>query len=142
MKWPLSVIASIAVGLFVVSSVPAAEKQTVVVVRGATIVAFFPPTTQAELKNDPDTNEALADFQYYATNVQKPLHDEGIDFKEIYARSFRLEIGTSSTTFRPGKVKIGYYFVAPSKKPRVEYGVMTDHDLLQIATEYFGLAAR
>jgi hypothetical protein len=32
--------------------------------------------------------------------------------------------------------------VAPGKKPRVEYGVMADADLLQVANEYFGLAPK
>jgi hypothetical protein len=44
--------------------------------------------------------------------------------------------------FRLGKVKVGYYFVAPGKKPRIKYGVMTDADILQMADEYFGIAAR
>ena len=49
----------------------AAEKQPVVVVRGPTVVAFFEPVPQAQLDKDPDTNEALADFQLYAKNVRE-----------------------------------------------------------------------
>lgn len=52
-----------------VSLVVAAEKQPVVVVTGPTIVAFF-PVTKAELQKDADTNEALADFQFYAKQVR------------------------------------------------------------------------
>lgn len=102
-----------------------------------TIVAFFPPVTEAELSKDWDT-EALADFQVYAERVRKPLKQRHIDFHEVYAHSFAIRRGKTATTFKPLKVNVGYYFVAPGKKPRVEYGVTTDDDLLQIADEYFG----
>ncbi len=138
----ISVIASTVIGALLSPSLVAAAKQPVVVIRRPTIVAFFTPVTQADLKNDPDTNEALADFQFYAANVRRPLHDAGIDFQEIYALSFRVQRGTRTAIFRPGKVKVGYYFVAPGKKPRIEYGVITDTDLLKIAKEYFDLAGK
>ncbi len=116
----------------------AAEKQPVVVVRGPTVVAFFEPVPQAQLDKDPDTNEALADFQLYAKKVREPFRKAGIEFHELYGRFFQLRDGKRVTTFRPGKVGVGYYLVAPGKKPRIEYGVMTDADLLQLANEYFG----
>jgi hypothetical protein len=55
---------------------------------------------------------------------------------------FDCVLETKLTTFRPGKVGVGYYLVAPGKDPRVEYGVMTDADLLQLAKEYFGISAK
>jgi hypothetical protein len=126
-------------GALLTSSPIIAAKQPVVTIRRPTIVAFFPPVTEADLAKDPDTNEALADFQLYASRVRKALHDQGIEFQEIYALSFRVRRGTRTATFRPGKVKVGYYFVAPGKEPHVEYGVMTDTDLLQVAKGYFAL---
>jgi hypothetical protein len=51
-------------------------------------------------------------------------------------------MGKAATTFKPTKVDVGYYLVAPGRKPRVEYGVMTDADLLQVADEYFGTAKK
>jgi hypothetical protein len=36
----------------------------------------------------------------------------------------------------------GYYFIAHGKKPHVEYGVMTDADLLAAAKQYFGVSDR
>jgi hypothetical protein len=125
-----------------ISPVAAAEKQPLVVVGGPTIVAFFPPVTDAELQKDADTNESLADFQLYATRVREPLKKAGIDFHELYAHSFRLRVGKVVTTVRPVKVDVGYYIVAPGKAPRIEYGVMTDADLLQVANEYFGRPAK
>lgn len=102
------------------------------VVRGPTILAFFPPT-------DPDTNEALSDFQQYARQARAPLSKLGVDFKEVYVGSFRVTSAGRTTRFRPGRTKVGYYFVLPGKKPRVEYGVMTDSDLIQDAKDHFGL---
>jgi hypothetical protein len=116
----------------------AAENPPLVVAEGRTIVAFFPPVSDAELQKDSDTNEALADFQLYATQVREPLKNAGIEFHELYTHSFRVRVGKVVTTFRPAKVDVGYYLVVPGKKPRIEYGVMTDVDLLHCAKDYFG----
>lgn len=121
-----------------ISPLSAAEKAPLVVVGGRTIVAFFPPVSDAELQKDADTNEALADFQLYATRVREALKKAGVDFHELYTQSFRVRVGESVTTFRPVTVDVGYYFIVPGKEPRIEYGVMTDADLLQLANEYFG----
>jgi uncharacterized protein YggE len=123
------------------SRVFAADTPPMVVVQGATVVAFFPPVTKAELEKDPDTNEALADFQTYLARVRKPFKKSGIEVHELYTHSFQVRIGKTVTTFRPKKEEIGYYFVAPGKEPRIEYGVMTHADLLDIAHEYFGTPA-
>jgi len=143
MKRLMSTLACVALSALSTPSAPAtAEKQPVVVVHGPTVVAFFEPVAQAKLEKDPDTNEALGDFQLYAANLREPLRREGIEFHELYAYSFRVCVGNRSTTFRSVKGNVGYYLVAPGKKPRIEYGVMTDVDLLQVANEYFGIPAK
>ena len=119
-----------------------AEKQPLVVLQGPTVVAFFPPVTDAQLQRDADTNEALADFQFYATRVREPLKRARIDFHEVNAHSFRIRVGKAVTGFRPVKGDVGYYFVVPGKKPRIEYGVMSDADILQVANEYFEQASQ
>jgi hypothetical protein len=121
-----------------VFAVTAADPQPTITVRGPTIVPFFERVTAAELKADPDTNEALSDFQVYAERARKAFQRTGIEFREIYARSFKIRIRARTTTFRPGKITVGYYFVAPGKKPRIEYGVNADDGLVDIAKEYFG----
>jgi len=115
-----------------------AKKTPTFDVHRPTILAFFLPLTDAELSKDPDTNTALDDFQFYAGKVRGLLDKRGIDFREVYAHSFTIRMGKAATTFKPTKVYVGYYLVAPGRKPRVEYGVMTDADLLQVADEYFG----
>ena len=125
--------------ILVMSLVPAFGAQPSFVVHGPTVVAFFPPVQQKELETDADTNEALADFQEYTRRVRDPFRKEGVDFHEVYALTFRIRVGSKVTIFHAGDVKVGYYFVAPGKKPRIHYGVETDIDLLQIDADYFGL---
>ena len=115
-------ILTLSVVVFLCRPLRAAPKGKLVVVDRPTVVAFFPPVTDAEISNDPDTNESLADFQFYATRVRKELHSAGIDFEEIYALSFAVKCGTKTMTFHPKKTTVGYYFIAPGKPPRVEYG--------------------
>jgi len=125
-----------------ISSVPATEKVPIIVIEGRTVVAFFPPANKPELEKDPDLNEALADFQVYAKRVREPLKRAGVEFHALYAHSFKVRLGRTVTTFRTTKADVGYYFVVPGKKPRIEYGVKTDADLLRTANEYFGISSR
>jgi len=119
----------------------AAERERTFVIRRPTVIAFFPPVTEQEL-SDTGNNEALAHFQFSANEARKPLHDVGITFIENYAESFRVRLAKAVNTFRPEKIKVGYYLIAPGKEPRIEYGVMTEQDLLKIAGEYFGVAVK
>ena len=109
------------------------------VIKQPTIIAFFPPLTEAELEKDPGTNEALSDFQFYASQVASPLKKAGIDFEVASATEFKVNNSGVIHSFRTGKVRVGYYFVAPGKEPHVEQGVMTDLDILEVAREQFQL---
>lgn len=112
-----------------------AAEQPVFVIRGPTIIAFFPLAAKKQI--DTDTNGALADFQRYAFLVREPLRRSGIDFHEVYTPSFLIQQGKQTTTFSAGGEGAGYYLIAPGKKARVERGVMTDINLLKVAGEYF-----
>jgi hypothetical protein len=103
---------------------------------GPTIVAFFPSASQTR-SDDADSNEALSDFEFYADRVKEPLNRLGIEFTEQFGRSFRIRSGSQSRLFTPKADRCGYYFIAHDKKPRIEYGVMTDVDLLALAKQYF-----
>ena len=126
----LTVVTFLCVALYV------ASKEKPVVIKGPTVVAFFTPVTEAELDKNPDTNEALADFQVYAERVRGQLEGMGIAFEEVYATSFVVKCGAKTMRFRP-KIGVGYYFTAPGKSPHVEYGVRTDVDILQVAKDQF-----
>ena len=105
---------------------------------GPTIVAFFPngPNTRSD---DADANEALSDFEFYAERVKAPLNQLGIQFTEQFGGRFRIRLGGETRLFTPKAATPGYYFIAHGKKPHVEYGVMTDTDLLIAAKQYFGV---
>lgn len=139
---PFAWIVTLSVSFLFCVALGAAPKEKLVVVKGPTVVAFFPPVTDAALSKDPDTNESLADFQLYATRVREKLNNVGIEFEEISGSSFAVRCEAKTTTFRPKKTTVGYYFIAPGKLPRVEYGVMTDVDILRVAAEYFQRASK
>jgi hypothetical protein len=136
-------IASLLVGLSIVlaaSLAPgkAGDKTPVFAIDRPTVIAFFPHNAKADKKNS-DTNDSLSDFQLYAASARQPLQDAGIDLQVIYTGEFRTALRGQTQTFHSPKAEVGYYLVASGKKPRIEYGVMTDTDLLRIAREYFGV---
>jgi hypothetical protein len=116
-----------------------AAKAAIFDVRRPTVVAFYPPVSDSD-RDDPDADEALSNFQYYADEVRAPLRHAGVDFHEVYARSFSIRVRGKIIEFRTArKDDVGYYFIAPGKKAHVEYGIMTDDDLLSAAHDYFGI---
>jgi hypothetical protein len=115
------------------------QPQTVLIHR-PTIVAFFLPITEAEANSGEGDAEALSDFNYYLYMVRKRLESAGVEIQEVSERSFQIQDGTKTRAFETGKVGIGYYLIAPGREPHVEYGVMTDEDLLETAQTYFGIA--
>jgi len=106
-------------------------------IRKPTIIAFFPPVNYNDI--DDDTADALDDFQYYADEARGSLKRAGVDFEEVYTRSFTVHVDNKTILFRTHKDDVGYYYIAPGKKPHVEYGVMTDDDILDEAHDYFGV---
>jgi hypothetical protein len=102
------------------------------------VIAFFAPAPKGG-KVAVDSNEELSDFQFYARRVKEPLNILNIDFRVLHVRSFRLHLSKGDIVFRSKADAVGYYLIAPGKKPQIEYGVMTDADLLQLAKRYFGL---
>lgn len=111
-----------------------------VIVKRPTVIAFFAHVDSADLDKNPDLNEALSDFQFYAASVRAPLKKKaGIDFQQISGGSFRVQDGRRKLLFHSGKIEVGYYFIAPGMAPRVEYGVMSDQDVLDVAQKYFNI---
>jgi hypothetical protein len=111
-------------------------KPPLVDVKGPTLIAFLVPVDTGHSSDD--DNEVHADFSVFALEQAKSCRQNGIHFEELHVHSFRVRDGERLTLFRPTKITVGYYLLAPRKKPRVEYGVNTDSDLMEIAREYFG----
>ena len=124
--------------LSITSSAYAAEKTPVIDVSGPTLIAFFAPVTQEEVDKNDETSEALSDFQWHLREVKQKLQKAGITVHELYTRKFEVETGNKKKVFKPGKIDVGYYFVKPGKSPKVEYGVMSNIDIIEAAGEYFG----
>jgi hypothetical protein len=110
-------------------------------INGPTVIAFFPEVSKTDRK-DSDADESLSEFQLYAASARQRLEGEGVNLQEVFTRSFEIVLDGRSTTFRPSKATPGYYFATPGKKPRIEYGVMSDTDILRVAHEYFGAAVK
>ncbi len=119
-----------------------AQKTPIFDVTGPTIIAFFPPVTDEELRKHRDSNEALSDFQFYARQVREPLAKKGITFKEVYADAFTIRQGKVTTLFGSKTMKVGYCLATPGKETYVQTGVLSDAGLLQLADKYFGTSEK
>jgi hypothetical protein len=120
-----------------VVSAKTGAKQPLIDVQKPSIVAFYPPVSESEAENQ-DEIESLGDFRLFVEESRKPLKAEGIELHEVFSTSFRIRVGVKTTSFHSAEAGVGYYLIAPGKQPRVEYGVMTAEDLLQVARQYFG----
>jgi hypothetical protein len=119
---------------------PMRHQTSLIAIHGPSIVAFFFPMTEAEANSGEGDAEALDDFNFYFYSVEKRLKKAGIEFQQFSGRSFTVLDGGKRRSFHTGKIGIGYYFIAPGKEPHVEYGVMTDEDLVDASQKYFGFA--
>ena len=143
MKWIGCIVGFLALLAGLASAQETAKPIPVFAIHGPTIVAFYPHYSkeeQEEIEKGEGDAAVMEDFSFYAAEVNKRLKDAGIDFLTEETRSFKVRVGTRVYFFPGGKVNIGYYFIAPGKKPHVEYGVMTDTGLLEVARKYFGKA--
>jgi hypothetical protein len=130
----------LAIALTIISagviSAKTGAKQPIIDVQKPSIVAFY-PASESEAENQ-DEIESLSDFRLFVEESRKPLRAEGIELHEVFSTSFRIRVGVKTTIFHPAEAGVGYYLIAPGKQPRVEYGIMTAEDLVQVARQYFG----
>jgi hypothetical protein len=103
-------------------------------ISGPTVVAFMDPTGRT---NEPYVADLLADFQRSVRRARDQIDSQRISLHECYRRSFVVVVGDRRHEFK-GDKSVGYYFISPSREPRVEYDVMTDADLIDVMKEYFG----
>ena len=133
----------LAIALFPVAVSAQAAKEPVPVfsIHKPTIIAFFVSNTGSQTQADAeDDEEALADYQYYVGLALPRLRKAGVDFEDVDAPIFKVNVEGNVATFRVDKITVGYYFVAPGKEPHVEYGVMTDSNMIDLARRYFGIS--
>lgn len=135
----LPLIALIVLPMLLPAQGPTAAKLPVIVIHRRTIIAFFVGANEAR-DIDPNGNESLSDFQLYAYQAKGPLKKMKVDLLDTTSAAFSVQAGTKIVDFHPAQA-IGYYFIAPGQEPRVEYGVHTDDQLIEIASRYFSVTA-
>ncbi len=135
----LLLLALIALPLLLPAQSPPAGKLPLIVIHRRTIVAFFVGANEAR-EIDANGNESLSDFQLYAYQAKGPLKKMKVDLLDTTSAAFSVQTGTKIVAFHPAQ-QIGYYFIAPGQEPRVEYGVRTDDQLIEIASQYFSVTA-
>jgi hypothetical protein len=116
----------------------AADQQTRFVITRPTLISFFLDFTDEQ--TEAEGNEALADFEFYLPGAEDAVQKAGVEVHDVFhVKSFQVKSGSRWRTFAPRKVKAGYYFIAPGREPRIEYGVEDTESILDIAREYFHL---
>ncbi len=118
------------------------SEEPLILVTRPTVIAFFPPVDDDVLARDPDTKEALTEFRERANRVREPLKNAGVDFHELYVRSFRVRRGKSVERYVPTSIEFGYYLVSPEKAPTLFFGVDTDLAIFEIVRQCFGVVAK
>jgi hypothetical protein len=120
---------------------PAAGSPAVVRVSGPTIVAFFVDPQRAE--TDSDLVEVLADFRAHAEEARASLARAGVALEVVYPgygehreHIILVELDGKRTILRPKNV--GYYFLAPGGKMRIETGFADSGALMEHARRHLG----
>ncbi len=120
-----------------VAALPAASggAQPAFLITGPVIIAFYPDgqdSTGKDLRG-----ESLAEFKERTARALGPLEELGVILLVTHAPSFQIQVGTERKTVRlNGGRSFGYYLVVPGKRPKIQYGPVTD--VLQLARDYFG----
>ena len=123
----------------IVSVATPAEQQTRFVITGPTLISFFLNYTDDGILAD-GGNEALYDFGHYLPAAEDKLREAGVQVHAVLkVKSFQVKIGSRWHTFQPRGNDVGYYFIAPGRKPRVEFGIQETEGILDIARNYFRL---
>ena len=116
-------------------SSPASTKGVRVAVAGPTIVAFFVASP-----GDSDS-ESLSDFEFYLGKVAPDLDNAGVKLVVAFADTLYLTWpdGRKQVVSTRDSIGVGYGFTDRRRPLAMEYGVMTDIDLLCEATRRLGV---
>jgi hypothetical protein len=119
---------------------PALVDSTTVLVQGPVLVAFYPAASQEAVDSSEDLATVIDDFSYHLSTAMDSLRALGITVTERPVGQIRLSEGGRAREFLPAKdsADVGYLFVIPGQPDRVQYGVMTNSDLVDAARHYLG----
>jgi len=76
----------------------------------------------------------------YFPPAEDKLKEAGVDVHAVFkVKSFQVKLGSRWHTVQPRGGNAGYYFIAPGRAPRIEYGVEDTGGILDFARDYFHL---
>ena len=106
-----------------------------VAVTGPTIVAFYAESTG-------DDQEALADFEFYLGKVGPTLDSAGVKLVVAFTDTVYLTWsgGRKQTLSTRDSIRVGYGFTDRRRPLALEYGVLTDIDLLCKGARHLGVS--
>ena len=106
--------------------------------RGPTLIAFYPNAPQAQVDSSEELSTVLDDFSFHLSTARDSLAAQGFTTVERPGRLFTVVEGTQARTIAAAldSADVGYVFVAPGRRDRFYYGVMTNSDLIEMAHRF------
>ncbi len=104
------------------TSMPQAQPNLVVTLKGPTAIGFFPPTTQAEVDaDDGGIREGMAHVRFALEDVEKCLAPRKVVIQFEQIRSLTIVDGSKTQQFPFPADAIGIVLAAPGKVPEIVY---------------------
>ena len=116
----------------------AAPDSMVVRVHGPTLISFYPTVTQAQIDSSEDLATVLDDFSYHLSTAQDSLRAMGFAIIDHPPGTIRIvdESSSRDIALAPDSADVGFVFVAPGRRDRVMYGVMTGGELIDAGHKF------
>ena len=114
-----------------------------IVVRGPTLIAFFPQASEQQLEEKPDLVEMLDDFHFHLNSAAETLRAAGVSIHVVPAGEIRILDGDRVRVLAPPSdgSDLGYYMVAPGRESSLALGIYTDVDLIEAVGRHLGIGA-
>lgn len=111
-------------------------------VHGPTLISFYPTVTQAQVDSSEDLATVLDDFSYHLSTAQDSLRAMGFAIVDHPPGTIQIIDASSSRdiVLAPDSADVGFVFVAPGRRDRVMYGVMTRGDLIDAGHRFLATA--
>ncbi|HEU4787292.1 MAG TPA: hypothetical protein VFS57_07795 [Gemmatimonadaceae bacterium] len=107
-----------------------------------TLISFYPTVTQAQVDSSEDLATVLDDFSYHLSTAQDSLRAMGFAIVDHPPGTIRIIDASSSRdiALAPDSTDVGFVFVAPGRRDRVMYGVMTGSELIDAGHTFLSAA--
>ena len=107
-------------------------------VDGPTLISFYPTVTQAQIDSSEELATVLDDFSYHRSTAQDSLRALGFTMVDHPSGTIRIvdASGPRDIALAPDSADVGFVFVAPDRRDRVMYGVMTGGELIDAAHRF------